>query len=146
MIKSVHHTSLTVSDLEGSLAFYRDLLGMPVIHIFESSPEFCEKITAIRGARLKIAYLDAWGHRLELIQYLSPQGRRLDLSTCNIGVAHIAFDVDNLETMYQELKARKVKFKSEPVPIAVGPNRGGFSVYLEDPDGITLEFIQPPPR
>ena len=38
-----------------------------------------------------------------------------------------------------------VKFRSAPVPITAGRNKGGFALYFEDPDGITLEFLQPGP-
>jgi len=146
VITGFNHISFTVSILEKSLAFYRDLLGMSLIHISERPPEFSEKVTGIPRAHLKVAYLDAWGHKLELIQYISPRGEKLDLRTYNVGIAHIAFNVDNLRTIYKEMKTKKVKFKSKPMPIPAGPNRGGLTVYLEDPDGITLEFIQPPPR
>lgn len=143
MIVGVNHTSFTVSDLERSLAFYRDMLGMIPISVAERPPEFSEKVTALPGAHLKIVYLDAWGHRLELIQYLSPLGRRLGARTCDIGSAHLAFNVTDLRGMYREMAARGVRFKSEPLVIPAGPNKGGLCLYLEDPDGITLEFIQP---
>ncbi len=46
--------------------------------------------------------------------------------------------------MIRELAAKGVKFKGDPQVIPAGTNKGGLVVYLEDPDGITLEFIQPP--
>jgi catechol 2,3-dioxygenase-like lactoylglutathione lyase family enzyme len=39
-----------------------------------------------------------------------------------------------------------VRFRSEPVAIEAGINKGGYTVYFLDPDDITLEIIQPPPR
>lgn len=141
VIVEVNHTSFTVSDLDRSLGFYIDVLGMTLIDVAERSQEFSEKVTGIPKAHLKIAYLDAWGHKLELIQYLSPRGRKDELRTCDIGCAHLAFNVTNLNDLYHGLKTR-VRFKSEPQVIPVGPNENGLCVYLTDPDGITLEFIQ----
>jgi len=142
MIRQVDHTSFTVSDLERSVSFYRSL-GMELISLAERDPEFAEKITGIRGARLKIAYLRApGGHHLELIQYLSPPGKKLDTRTHNVGSAHLAFAVDDLPALYAGLKARGVPFKSPPLEVPAGPNKGNLAVYCTDPDGITLEWIQ----
>jgi extradiol dioxygenase family protein len=48
--------------------------------------------------------------------------------------------------MYRRLSANGVHFISEPVAITAGINAGGATVYLEDPDGNTLELITAPPR
>ena len=142
MIISVNHTSFTVSDVERSVSFYRDLLGLKLISLAERDPAFAEKVTGIPGAHLKTAYLQAPGHKLELIQYLTPPGKKLDTRTHNVGSAHLAFDVDDLPRLYAELKAKGVPFKSAPLEIPAGPNKGNLAVYCTDPDGITLEFTQ----
>jgi catechol 2,3-dioxygenase-like lactoylglutathione lyase family enzyme len=144
MITSTNHTSFTVSNLDRSIAFYRDLLGFELTSLAERDPAFSAKITGVPGAHLRVAYVRAPGHSIELIQYLSPPGIKLDLRTSNIGCAHIAFNVDGLRKMYSELKAKGVHFKSEPLEVFAGPNKGAVAVYLTDPDGITLEFIQSP--
>ncbi len=144
MIINVNHTSFTVSDLDRSISFYRNLLGLELISLTGRDPAFSEKVTGIPGANLKIAYLQAPGHRLELIQYLSPSREKLDCRTNNIGSAHLAFNVDNLPALYADLKAKGVQFKSEPLEVPAGPNKGTMAVYFTDPDGITLEFLQAP--
>ena len=144
MITSVNHTSFTVSDLDRSIAFYRDLLGMELMSLAGRDPAFVEKVTGIPGANLKVAYLQAPGHRLELIQYFSPPGKKLELQTNNVGCAHLAFNVDDLPGMYAHLKAKGVHFKSAPLEVSAGPNKGALVVYFTDPDGITLEFLQIP--
>ena len=146
IIRSVNHTSFTVSNVERSIAFYRDFLGMELISLGEREPAFAEKVTGIPGAHLKVAYLQAPGHRLELIQYLFPPGKKLDTRTHNVGSAHLAFDVDELSKIYAELKAKGIQFKSPPMEVPAGPNKGTLAVYMTDPDGITLELIQSPKR
>ncbi len=94
---------------------YRDVLGMELISLAERDPEFLEKITGIPGAHLKTAYLRApGGHHLELIQYFSPPGAKLDTRTHNVGNAHRAFNVDDLPKLYADWKAKGVQFKSPP--------------------------------
>ncbi len=145
MYTSVNHTSFTVSDLERSIRFYTDALGMNLLNVSERDPAFSEKVTGIPGAHLRIAYVEAAGYRIELIQYLSPPGETLDTRTCNVGSAHLAFNVDDLQGMYERLSAKGVHFVSPPCVVPAGPNKGGKAVYLEDPDHNTLEFIEPPP-
>ena len=58
----------------------------------------------------------------------------------------MAFVVDDIHVEYSRLCQAGVRFRSEPVAIVAGVNRGGASVYFLDPDGITLELLQPPPQ
>lgn len=152
-VRGVFHTGLTVSDLERSIAFYRDLLGLELVKRWESSQPYLRTIVGFPDAELRIAFLrvpgmDAGvsGHHLELLEYREPRGTRGDASTCNPGNVHVAFVVADLDATYRELSARGVRFMSPPVDIAHGGNKGGKAVYLRDPDDITLELLQPPPR
>jgi len=146
MLKSVNHTSFTVSDVERSLKFYTELLGMEMISIADRPQDFCEKVSGIPGARMRIAYVRGADYNLELIQYLSPPGKKLDTTTNNVGSAHLCFVVDNLMEMYRDLSARGVHFRGQPVSVPAGPNKGGLVVYLTDPDGNNLEFVEYPSR
>lgn len=146
MILATNHTSFTVSDIERSIAFYRDVLGLQFLSCQVRDQNFSEKAAGIPGAHLKIAFLRAPDHKLELIQYLAPRGEKLDLATNNVGAAHIAFEVDNLHEMYDNLRTAGVRFAGEPLKIQGGPNHGGWMVYLRDPDDITIELQQFPNR
>ncbi|HBK80819.1 MAG TPA: hypothetical protein DDZ83_14300, partial [Nitrospinae bacterium] len=72
------------------------------------------------------------------------KGVKIDTATNNVGSAHVAYNVENLEEMYAGLTAKGVRVLSSPVPITQGANKGGLVVYLEDLDGNTLEFIERP--
>jgi lactoylglutathione lyase len=143
-IKGFNHVSFTVSDMGRSLAFYRDLLGMTLEADREIQGPHISQITGFSGARLRAANLRLGGLMVELIQYREPVGEQPSLRTCNVGNAHVGFDVEDLPRLVQELSAKGVSFRSEPVAIPSGPLKGGYVVYLSDPDGITLEFIQRP--
>jgi catechol 2,3-dioxygenase-like lactoylglutathione lyase family enzyme len=142
MISGIAHLSFTVGDLERSLHFYCGLLGLKVKIEAERSGPDVEGITGIRGAKLKIGFLALDDFTLELIQYVSPVGEKLDLKTNNVGCAHLAFYVGDIEKAYDFLSAKGVRFKSKPNQIKAGPLAGGKAVYLFDPDGITLELMQ----
>ncbi len=83
---------------------------------------------------------------MELIEYLSPRGQPIDTRPCNPGNAHISLLAEDVHAAYLSLKARGVKFQSEPVRIQSGLNRGGWAIYFQDPDGFSLELSQAPPR
>jgi len=144
IVSGFNHASFTVSDMDRSLAFYRDLLGMTLEADRELQAPHISRITGFPGTHMRVANLRVAGLMLEMIQYREPAGERPALRTCNVGNAHVAFDVEDLPKVCRELSARGVQFRSEPVAIPSGPLQGGYVVYLSDPDGITLEFIQRP--
>jgi catechol 2,3-dioxygenase-like lactoylglutathione lyase family enzyme len=152
-VASILHTGLTVSDLDRSVAFYRDLLGLELISQWDSSQPYLRAIVGYPDAELRIALLrvppgpdGAPGHHIELLEYRRPRGARGDANTFNPGNGHVAFMVADIDATYARLRARGVRFKSAPVPITHGRNTGAKGVYFFDPDDITLELIQPAPR
>ena len=141
MIISHNHSAFTVSNLERSVAFYCEVIGFKVDTTLEAQGPAIQQITGFPDAHLKIAHLLLGSFRLELIQYLAPTGKALDLATCNVGSPHIAFYADDVDRTYRELQAKGVRFKGAPVAAAAGRPR---VAYFLDPDGITLELAQTP--
>jgi catechol 2,3-dioxygenase-like lactoylglutathione lyase family enzyme len=143
------HTSFTVSNLEKSLAFYHDLLGFEILnHRPRITNRYFRDIVDFPDGVIKGAFLAIPGttHCLELFEYVHPRGTPLDTRNNNPGSAHIALLVEDLRPMVEELKARGVRFRSEPIYLDEGPNTGGWAVYMLDPDGITIELFQAPPN
>jgi lactoylglutathione lyase len=83
---------------------------------------------------------------LEMLEFVTPRRTPLDAQTCNPGAVHLTFTVARLEEVYKTLSAQGVTFLSEPVQIESGVNRGAWSIYLLDPDGIRLALFQPSPN
>ena len=152
MLIAPWHFSFTVSDIEQSILFYRDVLGMELMHRQEQANEYTRKFVGYPDAHLKVAQFRIAGlptarsgHVLELVEYVAPQGQKVDTQTKNTGTAHLAFQVDDVWAEYERMLALGVRFRSEPIAIAAGINKGGFTCYFLDPDDITLEIIQAPP-
>jgi catechol 2,3-dioxygenase-like lactoylglutathione lyase family enzyme len=146
-ISGVHHTGLHVRDLARSVAFYRDLLGLQVLAEREARADYVGEVVGYPGATIRMAWLrhPDGGPILELLQYVDPAGTPVDTATPNPGTAHVAFSVPDIHATFERLRAAGVAFKSAaPVAITAGANRGGYAVYFADPDGITLELLQPP--
>jgi catechol 2,3-dioxygenase-like lactoylglutathione lyase family enzyme len=147
-ITGAHHTSYTVSDLDRSLAFYVGLLGCEVIWQREIRDGYFRQIVGLPGAVVRAAQLRIPGspHVLELFEYVTPRGLPADVRNAHPGSSHIAWFVDDLPAAYAELAEKGVAFRSPPVLIDAGANRGGWAAYALDPDGITVELFQPPRR
>ena len=142
-VLSTNHTSFTVSNLDRSLAFFRDALGFRVTSKAPRDPRAIQEITGVDGAEVMVAYVRAPGHSLELIQYLGPEDRGVVRPRpCDVGFAHVAFDVDDIEATLAAGEAHGVKPIAPPFITDAGPNAGKRVVYARDPDGITFEFIQ----
>lgn len=139
-----NHTSFTVSDLDRSLAFFRDALAFEVTSKAPRDPEIIQQVTGVAGAQVMIGYVQGPGHVIELIEYLGPEGRGIvKPRPCDVGFAHIAFEVDDIEAAIEAAEAHGVRPVGPPTEIDQGPNKGNKVAYLRDPDGIAFEFIQP---
>jgi catechol 2,3-dioxygenase-like lactoylglutathione lyase family enzyme len=145
-VLATNHTSFTVSDLDRSVAFFRDVLGFEVTSKAPRNPDVVSRVTGIPGTRMMIAYVRGAGHSLELIQYLGPEeGRgRVRALPCDVGFAHVAYDVDDIEAAIAASAEHEVRLVGEVAVIDQGPNTGGKVAYLQDRDGVTIEYIQKP--
>src|SRR3954467_6985492 len=104
-ILAADHTGITVSDIQRSLAFWRDVLGFELSHRAHQKGELAEQITGIPGAEILIAVVKAPGHKIELLEYRAPADRRQDNGRrpCDLGAAHIALTVDDLDEILDRI-------------------------------------------
>lgn len=138
-----NHTSFTVSDLDRSCAFFEEALGFEIISKAPRDPALIQHITGVGGADIRVAYVQGPGHRLELIQYLAPEDRgRVESRPCDTGFAHLAFDVTDVDAAIAASRVHGFRPINPPTPIDKGPNAGSRVVYLRDPDGVTIEYIE----
>jgi catechol 2,3-dioxygenase-like lactoylglutathione lyase family enzyme len=145
-ILAADHTGFTVSDLERSLAFWRDVLGFELSHRAHQKGQLAEQITGVAGAEILIAVLKAPGHKIELLEYRAPSDRRRqnDLRPCDLGAVHLALTVDNLDEILDRIAASSWQAAGKPQTLTAGPNAGKRVIYVRDPDGTTIEFMQLP--
>jgi glyoxylase I family protein len=147
-IISADHTGITVSNLERSLAFWRDVLGFELSHTAHQKGEMAQEITGVEGAEIKLAVLKTpGGHKIELLEYLAPADRKhADIRPCDVGSVHVALLVHDLDSVLERIAALDWKAASKPQRLQSGPNAGKHVVYVRDPDGTTIEFMELPER
>ena len=144
-VLGTNHTSFTVTDLDRTVGFFRDCLGFQLLNRAPRDSDIVSRITGVEGADMEIAFLRGPGCTIELIEYKAPANRgRVEARPCDAGFAHMAFDVDDVDAAIAAAKQHAVEPIGKPVPINDGPNKGRRVVYLRDPDGVTIEFIEIP--
>jgi glyoxylase I family protein len=146
-ILAADHSGITVSNLERSIVFWRDVLGFELSHTAHQTGELAEEITGVAGAEIKLAVLKTpGGHKIELLEYLAPPDRKkhVNLRPCDVGHVHVALLVDDLDAILEKIGASGWKAAGKPQTLKTGPNAGKRVVYVRDPDGTTIEFMQPP--
>jgi catechol 2,3-dioxygenase-like lactoylglutathione lyase family enzyme len=144
-IQRVHHTGIIVADLERSIAFYHDVLGLDFAN--EPSPVFDDPAlgrgVGVPGAALRQVTLKAGDHQLELLEYRAPPSPiDAPMPQNALGSHHVAFHVDDIDARVRELEAKGVRFLSEVNVVDEGVLAGWRWVYFTDPDGITLELVE----
>lgn len=142
MIDSVNHVSFTVSDLDESIRFYQEVLGMECVSKASRDKNFSSAVTGIEGVSMNIAYMIAPGFAVELIEYTTGQGKRIDTSTNNPGSTHLCFNISDYDNWLERMKQNSVKICGELCVVPAGPNKGKRVCYMLDNEGNHLEFIE----
>ena len=145
-IVAADHTGITVSNLERSVQFWQNVLGFEFSHAAHQKGELAQEITGVNGAEIKLAVLKApGGHKIELLEYLAPADRkRADIRPCDVGSVHVALLVHDLDSVLERVAASDWKAAGKPQRLQSGPNAGKRVVYVRDPDGTTIEFMEMP--
>ncbi|PIQ96326.1 MAG: glyoxalase [Nitrospinae bacterium CG11_big_fil_rev_8_21_14_0_20_56_8] len=125
LVKKYLHTRFRVRDMDRSIHFYRDILGMKIT----------EQKTSPRGSRLVFLGFPGCDAELELCSF--PASGDIHVPE---DLVHLAFEVDNLETCMEKLK-------QAGIPITEGPVQSGSGtrfIFTEDPDKYEIEMMEYP--
>jgi catechol 2,3-dioxygenase-like lactoylglutathione lyase family enzyme len=144
-MKALHHVGITVKDLDASIRFYHDVLGLQFSN--EPSPWFegeeLGRGVGVRGAALRQVSLLVGDTTIELLEYKAPPSEtQRPLPSNNLGASHVAFRVDDIAATKAELETKGVTFFSDVNVVDDGVLAGWRWVYFGDPDGYPLELVQ----
>lgn len=140
----MHHTGITVSDLERSAAFYGELFGFQEVLRSDYSGEEVAQLLGVTDASITVLMLGAENSILELVKYHTPPSAPPS-QTLNdtLGVLHVCIVVEDISSsLARALELGATATAPPSSPIAAGPAAGGRFAYLRGPDGETVELIQ----
>lgn len=154
MLKNIMHIGVTVSDMDRSIAFYRDVLGLRWVGELTMQDKATDRLFARQGVKARVAYLQGTdeiaGPPVELICFCDEAGKdqkKAPAELTRVGISEICFEVADIDAVYQRLIQSGVQCLSEPQFFDFSAD--GFSrskaIYFRDPDGIILELMQPLP-
>jgi len=125
------YTGIRVKDMDQSIAFYTEILGMKLVEERQKTPPTEGEVATLKSP-------DS-GQLLELNWY--KEGSRFGTPYTNGSeVDHLAFDVENLDEWISALERKGVKILVRPREIGAGV--GWNEAFVEDPNGIWIEFLQ----
>ena len=142
----VSHLGICVSDLERSLAFYRDALGFEMESELAVDGEPSETLLRLSPVKLRAVYLVRDGVRIELLHYASPghAGNGSPRAMNQLGLTHLSFRVDDLSATAARLEAHGARVL--PETRIDNPQLRAKALFATDPDGTLIELVETRPR
>ena len=124
-VKKLLHTRMRVSDIDQTIKFYVDVLGLEVV----------ERKTSPRGSHLAFLKIPNSEELIELASF-PPSGP----VKVQEDLVHLAFEVDDLEETIRVLTAQSVRITDGPT----ASSSGSRFIFIDAPDGYEIELIQRP--
>ena len=149
MISPVRRTTLVVSDMDQSLSFYRDLLGMQVFYDHEIQAEAPAKLMGVPDCRVRLVSLqsdDSVNGMVGLLSFLSPPIKprsqiQEHISDPDAALLFMADDID-IQSTFHHLKQAGCEIVCPPLEYSV-PERGPLCGFTcKDPDGLLLALMR----
>jgi methylmalonyl-CoA/ethylmalonyl-CoA epimerase len=131
IIKKIHHVAIVVEDIEDSLTFWRDALGLPM-----------QELRDVPAEKSKVAFLPLAGSEIELVQPTTEDsGIAKYLARRGQGMHHVCLEVDDIDGMLEQLKAKGVRLINDLPRLADDGRRYAF-VHPESASGVLVELYQ----
>ncbi len=138
IVQQIHHSGITVKNMEESIKFYADVFGFKKIGGIDLN---VDEEGGMKGVKMVIAFLKAGDADLELIEYLHPKGKKLkERNPWDPGTQHISFKVSDIWGLYNKYKD-SIEFLTSPVDF-VSEEIDTTWTYLKDPNGAILEMSE----
>ena len=146
-ITGFFHGGVTVRDMDRSLRFYRDGLGLEVEFDRILDADYLKTVLGLEFDHIRAVYLRIpGGGFVELLEYVGIERLSAASRPSDFGAGHLCLYVDDVAAIFSRLRELEYHARSEDVvDITAGPNAGGRSVYMADPDGYAVELFQKRP-
>lgn len=148
MLKEIVHIGLTVSDIDKSIEFYQNILGLTKTGELVMQGKETDKLFGKENVKVKIAYMNGEekisAPPIELLQFVDNDIIKEEGSLFKTSASEICFKVENIERLYKKLKENSVECISEPqyFDFTEFGFRKSKALYFKDPDGIILEAME----
>ena len=132
-VKRIDHLAVLVDDMDKTLSFWQDALGMKLSHIEEAPAE-----------KSRVAFLPVGGSEIELVEpTTTDSGLRRYLEKRGPGMHHVCLEVDDIEGMLALLKEKGIQMINETPVLGTGGKRYAF-VHPKSANGVMVELYELP--
>jgi catechol 2,3-dioxygenase-like lactoylglutathione lyase family enzyme len=140
MIKGFNHVGISVRDLDRSIAFYRDLLGLELLAALPFEGPMFSQVMGVDDAQGRMCVMRKGSLQLELFEFATPDPAQKDAnhSVADHGLTHFGIDVEDIDAVYARLSAAGVRFHC---PVQTFPS-GMRATYGRDIDGNVFELLE----
>jgi len=140
MIK-IRHTGIVTRNLKRSLLFWEKLIGFKEVNSQIESGNLIDSVLGYKNVKVKTIKLkDKKKNLIELLYfYNSPKFIKRKIDPYTLGYTHISITVKNIDSMYQNLKKKKIKFNSRP---QITSDKKHKMTYCKTPEGAFLELVE----
>jgi methylmalonyl-CoA/ethylmalonyl-CoA epimerase len=129
-VTKINHVAIAVEDIEGALGFWRDALGMEVA-----------KVEEVPSQKASVAFLPAGDSEIELVRPTQPDtGVAKFIQEKGPGMHHVCLQVDDIEGMLADLKARGVRLINETPSVL--PGRKMAFIHPKSTGGVLVELYE----
>lgn len=131
MVNKIDHIGIAVSNLEESIKFYEDILGLKI-----------EGEEVVEEQKVKVAFLPIGDTEIELLEATtsdSPVAKFIENK--GQGVQHIAFKVNNIEKALEDMKAKGIRLIDEKPRYGAGGARIAF-LHPKGTNGVLIELCE----
>lgn len=141
MLKEVRHVGIVVTNIENSLKFYRDLLGLQIQRTMNESGTYIDNMLGFKNVKVKTVKMSAPNGLtlVELLEFDVPIGSSIPREVHDIGASHIAFTVSNIDEIYEKLKQSGIQFNASP---QLSPDGYAKVTFCFDPDKTPVELVE----
>ena len=129
-IKKINHVAIAVSDVDASLAFWRDALGLAVDHV-EDVPSQKATVVFIPVGESEVELVRPTSEDTGVAKFLAERGG---------GMHHLCFEVDDIEGMLADLRAKGVRLINE-TPLEL-PGRKMAFIHPKSSGGVLVELYE----
>jgi catechol 2,3-dioxygenase-like lactoylglutathione lyase family enzyme len=140
VINGIHHVGLSFVDIDRSIVFYRDMLGMEMLGQSSFVDTKYGTIMALEGATGRAAMLKTQDLQVELFEFAHPEPRSSDPDrpVSDHGITHFCMKVTDLDGEFERLEALGMRFHCAPLTFRPGLR----ATYGRDPDGNVIELLE----
>ncbi len=136
----LNHVGLTVSDLDASVGFYRDVVGFTVKRERTvAEGDWFDTLTGANGAKMEFALVGDERFTLQLVRYLAGGAPAEPTGHTAAGNIHLCVEVDDIDARWAALS--EGGYRLTPIVRIMGTDNRSF--YVNDPDGVPVELLQP---